>query len=142
MEENYQRTYPNKTAACQLIGYTSSGNVGNWGIEQQYNDVLNGNEGRKYSYMNSDGEIESEVHDAMDGNSVVSTIDLNIQNIVDKEIATFMKSVGAKNVSALVMNPNNSEKSFWYTIIRRACPTEAQACFLARSAGRSFIPRA
>lgn len=109
LEENYQRTYPNKTAACQLIGYTSSGNVGNWGIEQQYNDVLNGNEGRKYSYMNSDGEIESEVHDAMDGNSVVSTIDLNIQNIVDKEIATFMKSVGAKNVSALVMNPNNSE---------------------------------
>lgn len=109
LEENYTRTYPNHTVACHLIGYTSSGNVGNWGIEQQYNEVLNGNEGRKYSYMNSDGAVETEVRNATDGNTVVSTVDLNAQSIVDKEIATFMSAVGAKNVSALVMNPNNGE---------------------------------
>lgn len=109
LEENYTRTYPNHTVACHLIGYTSSGNVGNWGIEQQYNDILNGNEGRKYSYMNSDGAVETEVQNATNGNTVVSTIDLNAQSIVDKEIATFMSAVGAQNVSALVMNPQNGE---------------------------------
>jgi stage V sporulation protein D (sporulation-specific penicillin-binding protein) len=109
LEENYDRTYPNKTAACQLIGYTSSGNVGNWGLEQQYNDVLNGTQGRQYSYMSDDGTLETETHDAVDGNTIVSTIDLNIQNIVDDKIAAFMDSVGAKNVSVLVMDPNNAE---------------------------------
>lgn len=109
LEENYERSYPNKTAACQLIGYTSSGNVGNWGIEQQYNDVLNGTEGRKYSYMTDGGSIETKVQKATDGNCVVSTIDLNIQNIVDKQVSRFMNSVGAKNVSVLVMDPNNAE---------------------------------
>ena len=109
LQENYERSYPNKTAACQLVGYTSSGNVGNWGIEQQYNDILNGTEGRKYSYMTDAGTVETELQEAKDGYSVVSTIDLNIQNIVDKQIAQFMQSVGAKNVSVLVMDPNNAE---------------------------------
>ena len=109
LEENYSRTYPNKSAACQVMGYTSSGNVGNWGLEQQYNDVLNGINGRTYSYMNSEGEIESETQKATDGNSIISTIDLNIQNITDKQVSNFMQKIGAKNASVLVMNPNNGE---------------------------------
>lgn len=109
LEENYERTYPNKSAACQLIGYTSSGNVGNWGMEQQYNDILNGTEGRKYSYMTDEGTIETKVQDAVDGNSIVSTVDLNMQNIADQQVSKFMSEVGAANVSVLVMDPNNAE---------------------------------
>ena len=109
LEENYSRTYPNMSAACQLIGYTSSGNVGNWGIEQQYNDILNGINGRTYSYMNSEGDVETNTKNPTDGNSVVSTIDLNIQNITDKQLNNFMNKIGASNASILVMDPNNGE---------------------------------
>ena len=109
LQENYERSYPNGSAACQVIGYTSSGNVGNWGLEDQYNDVLNGTDGRQYSYMNDEGAVEMKVQDAKDGHTIVSTIDLNVQNVIDKQVAEFMKSVGAKNVSVLAMDPNNGE---------------------------------
>lgn len=109
LEENYSRTYPNNSAACQLIGYTSSGNVGNWGIEQQYNDILNGINGRTYSYMNSEGEVETNTKNPTDGNSIMSTIDLNIQNITDQQLNNFMNKIGASNASILVMDPNNGE---------------------------------
>ena len=39
-EEEYQRTYPNGDSACHVLGFTSSGNVGNWGIEQAYHSYL------------------------------------------------------------------------------------------------------
>ncbi|MCR4715800.1 MAG: penicillin-binding protein 2 [Lachnospiraceae bacterium] len=109
LEENYEREYPNGSAGCHLIGYTSAGNVGNWGMEQQYNDTLNGTDGRRYRYMDESGAIVTEMKNATDGNTIVSTIDLNIQNIVDKQVKKFMSSVGAKNVSVLVMDPNNAE---------------------------------
>ena len=41
-EEDYKRVYPYNSLACRVLGYTSSGNVGNWGIEQYYNSQLNG----------------------------------------------------------------------------------------------------
>ncbi len=109
LEENYERNYPNGSAGCHLIGYTSAGNVGNWGIEQEYSDTLNGADGRKYRYMDENGAIVTEVKNAEDGNTVVSTMDLNIQNIVDKQVKKFMSNVGAKNVSVLVMDPQSSE---------------------------------
>ena len=40
---------------------------------------------------------------------MVSTIDANAQNIVEKKINAFMKETGAKNVSVLVMDPNSAE---------------------------------
>lgn len=108
-EEEYQRTYPNGDSACHLLGYTNSGNVGNGGIEQAYNSYLNGTNGREYGYLKEGLELERTVKPAVNGNSIVSTIDLNIQNMAEKKVKQFMKKVGAKNASVLIMNPNNGE---------------------------------
>ena len=45
-EEEYKRTYPNGTLACDVIGFTSTDNVGTYGLEEYYNDTLNGTPGR------------------------------------------------------------------------------------------------
>ncbi|MGN0243443.1 MAG: peptidoglycan D,D-transpeptidase FtsI family protein [Lachnospiraceae bacterium] len=108
-EEEYKRSYPNGTSACHILGYTSSGNVGNWGIEQAYNSYLNGTNGREYGYLTEGQEVERTVKPAVNGNSIISTIDLNIQGIAEKHIKKFMKEVGASNVSCLIMDPNNGE---------------------------------
>ena len=55
-EEDYKRKYPYSTLACHLIGFTSSGNVGNWGIEQYYSNTLNGVNGRQYGFLNEELE--------------------------------------------------------------------------------------
>lgn len=108
-EEEYKRVYPYNSTASDIIGFTSSGNVGNWGLEQTYNSYLNGTNGREYGYFDSELNLERNVKPAVDGNTVVSTIDLNIQQIVEKHINKFMKEIGAKNTAVMVMDPNTGE---------------------------------
>lgn len=108
-EEEYKRIYPYNSTASDIIGFTSSGNVGNWGLEQTYNSYLNGTNGREYGYFDSELKLERTVKPAVDGNTVVSTIDLNIQQIVEKHINKFMKDIGAKNSAVMIMDPNSGE---------------------------------
>ena len=108
-ESYYKRIYPYESLACHLIGFTSSGNVGNWGIEQYYNSTLNGTNGRTYSYFNQDLTEEATIKEAVDGNSVVSTIDLQIQQVIEQKLKEFDRTIGSQETSILVMDPNNGE---------------------------------
>lgn len=108
-EEEYVRRYPLNTVASDIIGFTSKGNVGNWGIEEYYNEELNGSNGREYGYFDSQLKLERTVKPAKNGNTIVSTIDANVQDMIEKEIKKYNKDVGSKNTAVLVMNPQNGE---------------------------------
>lgn len=108
-EDEYERYYPYQSLACHAIGFTVSGNVGQGGIEGYYNEELNGTNGREYGYLTQDMTLERTTKPPINGYNVVSTIDANAQNIVEKVIGSFMKETGAKNVSVLVMDPNSAE---------------------------------
>ena len=108
-EESYQRMYPFSTLACDLIGFTSGDDIGLWGIESYYDKMLSGTDGRKYGYLNDDVDLQKVTEEPHNGKSIVSTVDINIQRIAEKYISEFMQETGAKNVAALVMNPNNGE---------------------------------
>ena len=107
--EEFHRIYPNDSAACHLIGFTSDGNVGQWGIEQYYNDELNGVNGRTYNYLDEDGKMESTTVQAVDGNSVVTTINLDIQKAIEARRQAFDDETGSKMTTVTVLNPNNGE---------------------------------
>ena len=108
-EEDYKRIYPYNSLACRILGFTSSGNVGNWGIEQSYNEQLNGVNGRAYYYFNEELDQEQTVKEAKNGNSVVSTIDMQIQKIIEEKLNDFDSKIGSKVTNILVMNPQNGE---------------------------------
>jgi stage V sporulation protein D (sporulation-specific penicillin-binding protein) len=108
-EEEYERTYPYKSLASHVIGYTSAGDVGTWGIEQYYNSTLNGTNGRVYGFYDAELNLTRTVKEAVNGNSIVSTIDVYIQDIIEQHIATFMEEIGAANVGVIIANPNNGE---------------------------------
>lgn len=108
-EEDYKRVYPYNSLACRVLGYTSSGNVGNWGIEQYYNSQLNGVNGRAYHYFNEELDQEQSVKEPKNGNSVVSTIDMQIQKIIEQKLKDFDDKIGSKVTNILVMNPQNGE---------------------------------
>jgi stage V sporulation protein D (sporulation-specific penicillin-binding protein) len=108
-EEDYVRTYPYQNLACDVIGFTSVDNIGYFGIEEYYNDELNGINGREYGYFDSSLDLERIVKKAVNGNSIISTIDINAQRIIQKHINTFNTEFGSKNIGILVMNPNNGE---------------------------------
>lgn len=116
-EEEYIRRYPNNTLACDVIGFTGTDNNGTYGLEEYYNDELNGTNGREYGYLNDDATLERTTVAAVDGNSLVSTIDANIQAIVEKYILQFneehkneyREGLGSTNTGCIIMNPNNGE---------------------------------
>jgi stage V sporulation protein D (sporulation-specific penicillin-binding protein) len=116
-EKEYQRTYPYGSLAASLIGFTSAGDVGTTGLENYYDDVLNGVNGREYGYLNSDNDFEKTVIPAQDGYNLVCSIDENIEAIVTEKINEFnelytdhsREGAGAEHIAVLIMNPNTGE---------------------------------
>lgn len=109
-EEVYKRNYPLKTVGASIIGFMNSNNQGTYGVEEQYNSVLNGTTGREYGYFDSNMNLQRTIKEAKDGNSVVLTIDANVQKIIEDEIVDFQKNgTGAKTIAMMVMNPKNGE---------------------------------
>ncbi len=116
-EKEYQRTYPYGSLAASVIGFTSSGNVGTTGLENYYDDILNGVNGREYGYLNSDNDFEKTIISAQDGYNLVCSIDENIEAIVTEKINEFStlytdnyrEGAGAEHIAVLIMNPNTGE---------------------------------
>lgn len=110
-EDEYERQYPNGSLACDVIGFTTADNIGSFGLEQYYNDVLSGTNGREYGYLNEDSALERTVIPASDGYSIISTIDSNVQSIVEKYLLAFNEEYkdkvhvgnGAENVGCIIM---------------------------------------
>lgn len=114
LEDSYVRTYPYGTLASDVIGFTSSGNVGTIGLEAYYNSELNGTDGKRTGYLSSGSSSESVIQGPTDGNSIVTTIDANLQAIVEKHILALNERLrdndhegeGTKNTAVIVMDPN------------------------------------
>ncbi len=109
-EDEYKRIYPYNSLACGVIGFTSSdGSEGNGGIEQYYNSTLIGVNGREYGYLNDDTDLEAVIKPPQNGNTVMSTIDIYIQQIVEKKIEEWESTMGSKHIGVIVMDPGNGE---------------------------------
>ncbi len=114
-EEEYKRKYPYSTLASSVIGFTGSDNNGTFGLEEYYNSILNGTNGREYGYLTEDSMVERTTIAAEDGNTIITSIDVNIQNIVEKYVAQFNEEHkgeyrtgedGSTNTGVIVMDPN------------------------------------
>ncbi len=108
-EEDYKRVYPFGRLASHAIGFTDSEGMGNYGIEQYYNDVLDGVNGRNYGYYDSTLNIANTVKAPIDGNTLVSTLDANVQNALQRYVDEFITLYGANNVGAVIMDANSGE---------------------------------
>ncbi len=117
LEEDYLRKYPYKTLASDVLGFTVDGNVGSNGIEASYNSILNGTDGREYGYQDESASFERTVKEPENGKNIVTTIDLQVQSVVEKHIRKFnkehknqaRKGEGSLDTAVIVMNPQNGE---------------------------------
>lgn len=116
-EEEYKRIYPNGSLACDVIGFTGADNTGQYGLEEFYNELLNGTNGREYGYLTEDSTLERTVKPATDGYTIHTTIDANIQAVVEKYLKKFndehanttRTGNGAENLGCIVMNIHTGE---------------------------------
>jgi stage V sporulation protein D (sporulation-specific penicillin-binding protein) len=88
IDEDTKRFYPYRDLASHVIGFCGSDNQGLDGVEAKYNDILKGINGKIESQTDAKGatigtEGESYVA-SKDGNSILLSIDMTIQSIVEK----------------------------------------------------------
>lgn len=108
-EEEYIRKYPYSTVASGVLGFCSSDNNGIWGIENQYNSSLNGTSGKSYGYYDSDLNLIKTVKEAVNGNNIISTIDINVQGVLEQHMQSFQQETGSENMGVIIMSPKNGE---------------------------------
>ena len=117
LEDTYQRQYPYNSLACDVIGFVQGDNEGAYGLEEYYNDTLVGTNGREYGYLNDDENLERTLKPAQDGKTLVTSLDVNIQSIVEKHILAFneehkdeaREGNGSTNTGVIIMDPNSGE---------------------------------
>src|ERR1019366_265700 len=105
-----KRFYPKRELAAQVLGYVGTDDQGLSGLERQFNQQWRGKPGklmisvdaRKRWFARVEKEPES-------GNSVVLTIDQNIQYIAERELERGMEETRAIAGTAIVENPHTGE---------------------------------
>ncbi len=110
LEAKSQRLYPYKTLASQVIGFMRGDTSASyWGLEKYYNDYMLGEYGRYYRTYDENGLITTNNIPAKNGDTVVLTIDVTIQSILDELTKKYGDEFNAEKVSAIVMDPNSGE---------------------------------
>lgn len=110
-----RRYYINGAFASQVLGMTDIDGKGTYGVESSYNDELTGKPGRLVRAENArSGEMPFEYEqyvEAEDGNSIVLTIDENIQSILENHLETALADNphARDGVEGIVMNPRTGE---------------------------------
>ena len=114
-EPDTKRYYQQGAFLSAVLGYVSSDNNGAYGLEAEYNDVLSGTAGRLVRVQNAqnkDMTPETEQYiPAQDGDSLVLTIDSDIQNFLEKHLETALADnpQARDGVSGIVMNVKTGE---------------------------------
>ena len=103
-EQSSKRSYPLKTLACHLIGFNNT-----WGLEGYYNDEMTGTPGRSFILYQGADKVTYQDYEAQDGNTIVTTLDYNIQQYAEQAVKETMEAWPSENVAAIVMNPNTGE---------------------------------
>ncbi len=111
LEAGSIRHYPYGTLACHVIGFCSADGVGLYGLEYQYNDVLAGVDGKTVTARDAYGNEMSYDYEsyiaAVDGCDIWTTIDVDIQKVLDEQCEQSLINTGSNNgTTGIVLDPD------------------------------------
>ena len=111
---DYKRYYPLQNTLSNVLGFTGTDNTGLEGLEAAYDTTLAGQAGRIVTAKNGWGDdlptdLEyAQIVDAQEGNSLVLTIDANIQTFAEKYLEIAVKETGCTNRGAVIIQDVNT----------------------------------
>lgn len=107
------RTYPYNEYMASLLGFVGIDNIGFAGLESYYNSYLSGKDGSLSYMMDAKGGLFSNkyytLESPLSGLNLKLTLDINIQNILERELSNSYLQYSASEVVGIIMNPNNGE---------------------------------
>lgn len=114
-EEKKERYYPEKQLASQVLGYVRRDDLakGQYGVEQEYNDILRGQDGFERKESDTRGTwlalTERERQEAQEGADLVLTLDHTIQFKLEEVLQKLDDQFNAKSVMGAIMNPETGD---------------------------------
>lgn len=114
IDEDTKRYYPYGDLASQVIGFCGTDNQGLDGVEAKFDETLKGTSGKIEKQTDArGGEIGTEGEEyvsAIDGDSIVLSIDMTIQSIVEKYLEeACIDNVCTDGGSIIIMNPKTGD---------------------------------
>ncbi len=103
IENDFTRKYVNEDMASQLIGFLGGENIGQYGIEGYYNDILKPQEA--ISRWGLAGQLLGLEADQIDGADIYLTIDYNIQFMAESLLEQAYNNYNIESGSIIIMNP-------------------------------------
>ena len=104
------RYYPQETLASQVIGFLGGDNVGQYGVEGYYNDLLKGSEGFQegekaaYGYL-----VKTTSVPVKRGSDLILTLDYNIQFVAEKLLKEAKENLEIESAQIIVGDPNTGK---------------------------------
>ena len=107
--KSFQRDYPYGAFAAAVLGFCDADGYGTYGLEKSYESTLAGVNGRtitlRNAYGNAIADENATTYAAKDGSNLVLSLDVNIQEVVERYLN---EAISANNVenrgAAIVMN--------------------------------------
>ncbi len=113
IDEDNKRYYPYDNLAAHVIGFTGAENTGLYGVEYEWNSILQGTSGKIVTTKDvNESEISGNADQYVEvenGSDIYLTIDVNIQMIVEKYLEQGVTDNGARAGSAIAMNPDTGD---------------------------------
>ena len=114
LEATSKRYYPYGSLASHLLGFTGADGVGLYGLEYQYNDLIDGEDGYYITARDSRGnEMPNEYQSyvaAEDGCHITTTIDAYVQAALEEQVENAVLDSGALNrACGIIMDVNTGE---------------------------------
>ena len=114
LEATTTRYYPYSSLAAQVIGFTGTDGYGLYGVEASLNETLEGTDGLIVTITDERGNEMlfkySNYYDAVDGDSVVLTIDSTVQYYLEKHLSQAVADYGVKNgAMGIIMEADTGE---------------------------------
>ncbi len=108
LKEDSKRYYPYNELASTVLGFTNADGDGIEGLESYYNEMLAGTPGRQVTVRNAwGGELpawgDGVTYPAEDGESIVLTLDIELQQIAEKFLQTAVTEQIARERGMVVM---------------------------------------
>ena len=107
-----KRYYPYDDLLSHVLGYVGIDNQGLSGLELKYDEELTGTSGSIKYYSDAKGNRlnkAEEYKEAVSGNNVYLTIDLDLQQSVERELDNAVAKYNPEHALAIAMNPKTGE---------------------------------
>ena len=111
LSQNVARVYPYNNLLTQVLGYCTIDNIGQAGLESYYDKYLKGIDGKSLTQTNAQGkEIGNSIAyyiPSVEGATLQTTIDVQMQAILEKELNIAYTEHKALGVSGIILDAQN-----------------------------------